>query len=418
MHFSVAAIALALGVASLVDAGKFTAKLHKHPLSKENTLSTMAAQLDLLKAKYSTRAQRPFKLGGQLAEEFSEHYLEQPAPKSRAWLQQASEGHNVPLSDFLNAQYFADISLGNPPQNFKVVLDTGSANLWVPSESCMSISCFLHSKYDSSVSETYTKNGSSFAIEYGSGSMKGFVSNDDMRIGDIRLKGIDFAEATEEPGLAFLLGKFDGIMGLAYDTISVDKIVPPFYEMINQGLIDEKVFSFYLGSSEKDGGEATFGGVDESKFEGSIRYAPVRRRGYWEVALDKIKFGDDELVLENTGAAIDTGTSLIAMPTDVAEILNKEIGATRNMLGQYTVDCEKVAGLPDLTMTLNGESYILAPSDYILELQGICASAFMGLDLPEPIGPMWIVGDVFLRKFYTVYDLGRDAVGFAKAKRA
>ena len=77
--------------------------------------------------------------------------------------------------------------------------------------------------------------------------------------------------------------------------------------MINKGLIDQKVFSFRLGSSEEDGGEAIFGGVDESAYSGEITYAPVRSKAYWEVDLEKVTFGDDELELENTGAAIDTG---------------------------------------------------------------------------------------------------------------
>ena len=142
--------------------------------------------------------------------------------------------------------------------------------------------------------------------------MEGFVSKDTLRIGDLEIKGQDFAEATSEPGLAFAFGKFDGILGLAYDTISVNGIVPPFYQMVNQGLIDEPVFSFYLGSSEEDGGEAVFGGIDDSHYEGKITYAPIRRKGYWEVELNSISLGDDELELENTGAAIDTGTSLKA----------------------------------------------------------------------------------------------------------
>lgn len=77
--------------------------------------------------------------------------------------------------------------------------------------------------------------------------------------------------------------------------------------MINQGLLDSKVFSFRLGTSEEDGGEAIFGGIDETAYTGKITYAPVRRKAYWEVELDKVSFGDDELELENTGAAIDTG---------------------------------------------------------------------------------------------------------------
>ncbi|KAI0375639.1 endopeptidase [Pilatotrama ljubarskyi] len=326
-------------------------------------------------------------------------------------------GHNVPLSNFMNAQYFAEITLGTPPQSFKVVLDTGSSNLWVPSTKCTSIACFLHAKYDSSASLTYKANGSEFSIQYGSGSMEGFVSQDVLTIGDMTIKNQDFAEATKEPGLAFAFGKFDGILGLAYDTISVNHIVPPHYNMINQKLIDSPVFSFRLGDSEEDGGEAIFGGIDDSAYTGKLEYVPVRRKAYWEVELEKVALGDDELELENTGAAIDTGTSLIALPTDMAEMLNTQIGAKKSWNGQYTVDCAKVPDLPDLTFFFNGKPYVLKGTDYVLEVQGTCMSSFTGIDINLPGGgSLWIVGDVFLRKYYTVYDLGKDAVGFALAK--
>jgi saccharopepsin len=87
----------------------------------------------------------------------------------------------------------------------------------------------------------------------------------------------------------------------------VNGIVPPVYKMIEQDLLDEPVFSFRLGSSEDDGGEAIFGGVDNDAFTGKLHYVPVRRKAYWEVELEKIKLGDDVLELEDTGAAIDTG---------------------------------------------------------------------------------------------------------------
>ncbi|TFK89830.1 endopeptidase [Polyporus arcularius HHB13444] len=325
-------------------------------------------------------------------------------------------GHGVPLTNFMNAQYYTEISLGTPPQIFKVILDTGSSNLWVPSVQCTSIACFLHAKYDSSASSTYKANGSEFSIQYGSGSMEGFVSQDTLRIGDLTIKGQDFAEATKEPGLAFAFGKFDGILGLAYDTISVNHIVPPFYQMIKQKLLDEPVFSFRLGSSEEDGGEAIFGGIDSSAFKGKIDYVPVRRNAYWEVELEKVDLGGDELELQQTGAAIDTGTSLIALPSDLAEMLNTQIGAKKSWNGQYTVDCSKVPDLPDLTLYFNGKPYVLKGTDYVLEVQGTCISSFTGLDINMPNGDqLWIIGDVFLRKYYTVYDLGKNAVGFAEA---
>ncbi|KAJ7590976.1 endopeptidase [Mycena floridula] len=325
-------------------------------------------------------------------------------------------GHSVPLTNFMNAQYYTEISIGTPPQTFKVILDTGSSNLWVPSKQCTSIACFLHAKYDSSASTTYKANGTKFEIQYGSGSMEGFVSNDDLAIGDLTLKAQDFAEATQEPGLAFAFGKFDGILGLAYDTIAVNHIVPPFYSMVNQGLLDSPVFSFRVGSSEEDGGEAIFGGIDDDAYTGKITYVPVRRKAYWEVELEKLTFGDDELELENTGAAIDTGTSLIVCPTDVAEMLNTAIGAKKSWNGQYTVECNTVPSLPALSFKFGGKDYPLDAKDYILEVQGTCMSAFTGMDINLPGGSLWIIGDVFLRKYYTVYDLGRNAVGFAQSK--
>lgn len=195
-------------------------------------------------------------------------------------------------------------------------------------------------------------------------------------------------------------------------------MVPPVYNMINQGLLDEPVFAFYLGNANNDGdqSEATFGGVDKSHYTGELITIPLRRKAYWEVEFDAITLGDNKAELENTGVILDTGTSLIALPSTLAELLNKEIGATKGFTGQYSVDCATVDSLPDLTFTLSGHDFTIGPHDYILELQGSCISSFMGMDFPEPVGPLAILGDSFLRKWYSVYDLGNNSVGLAKAK--
>jgi hypothetical protein len=210
-----------------------------------------------------------------------------------------------------------------------------------------------------------------------------------------------------------MVPRFDGILGLAYDTIAVSHVVPPFYYLVNKGLLDAPVFAFRLGTSEEDGGEATFGGIDKSAFKGELTYVPVRRKAYWEVKLDKIAFGDDDLELDNAGAAIDTGrpmstnaslnnivtrffpgTSLIALPTDIAEMLNTQIGAKKSWNGQYTVDCNTVPNLPDLTLYLGGKPYPLKATDYILNVQGSCLSSFTPMDINLPDGgSIWIVGE-------------------------
>jgi len=196
-------------------------------------------------------------------------------------------------------------------------------------------------------------------------------------------------------------------------------VTPPFYNMVQQQLVKEPIFSFWIGRSEGDviGGELTFGGVDSSKFEGQIRYAPVTRQGYWEVTMNKLLVNGTEISgMANVRAAIDTGTSLIAAPSEIADQLNSIIGAQQGDQGTYTVDCSTRPSLPFITFVFGGQNFSLSPNDYILETQGTCLSAFTGIDIPAPAGPLWIVGDAFLRAWYTVYDLGNNRVGFAKSK--
>ncbi|RMD42310.1 hypothetical protein DV735_g2816, partial [Chaetothyriales sp. CBS 134920] len=394
----IAAAAL-LGSAS---AGVHHMKLEKVPLDRQLAAASIDEQVRALKHKYTSKFQHI--LGSSSEDTFKHQAIDLSGP------------HEVPIENFLNAQYFSTVSLGTPAQEFKVVLDTGSSNLWVPSKSCGSIACYLHQKYDSDASSTYKRNGSEFGIRYGSGEVAGFISEDTLRIGDLSIKNQLFGEATSEPGLAFAFGRFDGILGLGYDSIAVNHIPPPFYNLVDQGLLDEPVFAFYLGSTE-DGTDSvvTFGGIDATAFSGKLIKIPLRRKAYWEVNLDAITFGKDTADLDNTGAVLDTGTSLIALPSTLAELLNKEIGAKKGFNGQYTVDCRKRDSLPDLTFTLSGYDFTIGPHDYILEVQGSCISAFMGMDFPSPVGPLAILGDAFLRRWYSVYDLGTDSVGLAKA---
>jgi len=397
---------LVLALLPFASAAVHRLKLHKLPPVTPNTQLETA----YLAEKYGVQRQLPIIGSGGAGRR-----LQLENDEELYWTQEEIQGgHGVPLTNFMNAQYFTEITLGTPPQSFKVILDTGSSNLWVPSTQCTSIACFLHAKYDSGESTSYAANGTEFSIHYGSGSMEGFVSNDVLNIGDLCIRHQDFAEATKEPGLAFAFGRFDGILGLAFDTISVNRIVPPFYNMIDQGLLDKPLFSFRIGS-DPDGGEAVFGGIDEGAYKGKIEYVPVRRHAYWEVELEKITFGGETLEVDNTGAAIDTGTSLIVVPTDVAEMLNTQIGAKKSWSGQYTLDCSKVPTLPVLSFHFGGKAYPLKGSDYILQVQGTCISAFTGMDINLPWGSLWIVGDVFLRRYFTVYDLEKKAVGFAEA---
>ncbi|XP_025932204.1 cathepsin D [Apteryx mantelli] len=327
------------------------------------------------------------------------------------------------LKNYMDAQYYGEIGIGTPPQKFTVVFDTGSSNLWVPSVHChlLDIACLLHHKYDASKSSTYVENGTEFAIHYGTGSLSGYLSQDTVTLGNLKIKNQIFGEAVKQPGITFIAAKFDGILGMAFPKISVDKVTPFFDNIMQQKLIEKNIFSFYLNRdpTAQPGGELLLGGTDPKYYSGDFSWVNVTRKAYWQVHMDAVDVANG-LTLCKGGceAIVDTGTSLITGPTKEVKELQKAIGAKPLIKGQYVIPCDKVSSLPAVTLTLGGKPYQLTGEQYVFKIsaQGetICLSGFSGLDIPPPGGPLWILGDVFIGPYYTVFDRDNNSVGFAK----
>ncbi|XP_034449604.1 napsin-A [Hippoglossus hippoglossus] len=329
------------------------------------------------------------------------------------------------LTNFMDAQYYGEIGIGTPPQPFTVLFDTGSSNLWIPSIHCnlFNVACWLHHRYNSKKSSTYVKNGTEFSIQYGRGSLTGYISEDTVSLAGLSVPGQQFAEAVKQPGITFAVARFDGVLGMGYPSISVDKVKPVFDSAMAAKLLPQNVFSFYISrdASATVGGELILGGTDPQYYTGDLHYVNVTRKAYWQIKMDGVEVGT-QLTLCKAGcqAIVDTGTSLIVGPREEVRALHRAIGALPLIMGEYLIDCKKIPSLPVVSFNIGGKMLNLTGEDYIMkEFQkgsSICLSGFMAMDIPPPAGPLWILGDVFIGKYYTVFDRNADRVGFAPAK--
>jgi len=316
---------------------------------------------------------------------------------------------DVVINDYQNAQYYGSMTVGTPPQTFNVIFDTGSSNLWVPNKSP-----FLASKniYDHSKSTSYQKNDTVFKIQYGSGAVSGVFSDDSINMGGYTVKNFVLAEVdnTGGMGIGYRLGKFDGICGLGWGKISVGGVKTPIEALVDTKQLPEPVFAFYLGNNQP--GELLFGGVDEKHYTGDFAYISLKSESYWEIALDGVKLNSDAASSCPT-AVVDSGTSLLAGPKDDVTAIATKLGAKSVLGKEWSIDCSKKYSM---TFTLGGKDYVLSNEDLVISSGGQCILGLMGIDIPA--GPLWILGDIFMRKYYVKFDLGQQRVGIATAKAA
>ncbi|KAJ0041655.1 hypothetical protein NL108_009069, partial [Boleophthalmus pectinirostris] len=270
------------------------------------------------------------------------------------------------------AQYFGSISIGTPPQEFTVLFDTGSSNLWVPSVHCsfLDLACWVHRRYNSKKSSTYVQNGTQFSIRYGRGSLSGFISGDTVSVAGLPVPKQQFGEAVKQPGITFAVARFDGVLGMAYPSISVAKVTPVFDSAMAAKLLPQNVFSFYISRDPLAavGGELILGGTDPQYYSGELNYVNVTRKAYWQIQMSGINVGK-QLTLCKSGcqAIVDTGTSLIVGPVAEIRALHKAIGALPLIMGEYMIDCKKIPALPVVSFSIGGIMYNLTGDDYVMK---------------------------------------------------
>ncbi|KAL7985298.1 hypothetical protein Chor_003868 [Crotalus horridus] len=284
-----------------------------------------------------------------------------------------------PMTNYLDSYYFGKISIGTPPQDFLVLLDTGSGTLWVPSTYCKTKACGNHNVFNPKQSSTYySYSEQTFVLRYG--------------FGDLSIMR-------------------------AFDTV----------RMMSQNQISEPIFSFYFSRQPtfQYGGELILGGIDPQMYTGEITWAPITDQFYWQIGIEEFSIGNKATgwCSEGCQGIVDTGTFWLTIPqqylTDFVQTVNAgSVSRGKNfeqIFGlQYAVDCNNVQNMPTITFFINGSQLPLPPSAYVFNNNGHCSLAIEPTYLPSSTGqPLWILGDIFLKEYYSIFDMGKNRVGFA-----
>uniref|UniRef100_A0A3B3QEY5 Gastricsin-like n=1 Tax=Paramormyrops kingsleyae TaxID=1676925 RepID=A0A3B3QEY5_9TELE len=240
-----------------------------------------------------------------------------------------------PLNNYADTTYYGPITAGTPPQSFQVLFDTGSANLWVDSTYCNTQACVSHTQFNPKESSTYYSNGETFYLPYGAGSLNGVFGYDMVNVGGIVIKDQQIGLSTSEPGENWVVAPFDGILGLSYPSIAAGGQTPVMDSMMQDNLLQQDIFAFYLTANEAEGSEVAFGGVDTSKYQGQIYWTPVTAETYWQIAINGFLINNQATGWCSSGcqAIVDTGTSQLTCPQQYLGYLMQSIGAQANQNG-------------------------------------------------------------------------------------
>lgn len=371
--------------------------------------------------------------------------------------------------------YSGVISVGKPAQDFRVVFDTGSGHVVVPSSACVNETCVMHRQYNISKSATalaINVDGQpvppdelcdQVTIGYGTGKVTGEFVREQVCLGEgddtcIEVSVVMAVEMTNQPFKSF---NFDGVFGLALDNLAVSPEFSFFNRLTGSDRSAALQFGVFLVDGEgSEQSEIALGGYNAGRLITPLKWAPVTRKdlGYWQVEIKAIRVGNRTLDYCQDGSCrgvVDTGTSHLGIP-------GAFVGDFTSLLstaGQADSNCREEPG-PDVELVLDGVTLSLSPENYrrpisipagvtLGSLRGVsmnsasdapasssapststavadssrsatgeapsrtCAPRLMPVNLPAPLGPnLFILGEPVLHRYYTVYDWKEKRIGF------
>ncbi|KAI0768109.1 aspartic peptidase domain-containing protein [Trametes elegans] len=318
--------------------------------------------------------------------------------------------------------YIATIQMGTPPRDFKILMDSGSADLWVGAEGCQSQAgggCGNHQFLGPKSSSSFKDSGEQFQVTYGTGAVAGNIIQDNINVAGLALDGHSFGvAAAETQDFSDDSVPFDGLMGLAQSTLSQQGVATPVEALAKAGLIDDAITSYKISrlADNKNDGEITFGALDETKFDKAtlVTFDNVADSGFWEGAMDAVTVDGKDVGLQGRSAILDTGTTLIIAPEADAAAVHKAIpGAQSDGQGGFTIPCDTNASV---ALNFAGQEFAIDTRDLVFaQADSAGKDCISGISAGQIDGATtWLVGDVFLKNAYFSTDVTKNQMSLAK----
>ncbi|EMD34570.1 hypothetical protein CERSUDRAFT_125176 [Gelatoporia subvermispora B] len=326
--------------------------------------------------------------------------------------------------------YYASVGVGNPPTQYTLIVDTGSSNTWVGANQ--------NRPYNPTSTSQFT--GDEVSVSYGSGAFAGTQGEEYL---DTVTVASGLAIQQQSIGAAFIsegMNGADGILGLGPTDLtegtlqSSGQSIPTVIDTAaEQGLISAKQVGIAFApttSTSQTNGEITFGGSDSSKFTGSLEFVPITAASPANefVGIDQsITYGSSQIpIMSQTAGIVDTGTSLLMLPSDAFQSYVQATGATPDeTTGLLTLPASQFSSLQSLFFTIGDTTYEFTadaqawPVALNSEIGGNENQIYLivgDTGSPSGAGLDFTNGLAWLERFYFVYDSGNNQVGFANTQ--
>ncbi|KAI0137291.1 aspartic peptidase domain-containing protein [Xylariales sp. AK1849] len=310
--------------------------------------------------------------------------------------------------DGTDFSYFIQADLGSAATPMYMLIDTGASTTWVMGSGCTSDACTTHNTFGPEDSKTLQDTGTPFSVEYGSGDVSGHVITDSMKVAGMSVTySFGLTNVTSSQFTSF---PFDGILGLSRSGSGN----PNFLDALKDAkLINTNVFAVSLARNSDGGndGEISFGAIDKAKYTGDVTYTSTTDSASWVIPMDDVTVGGKSAGVKDTPAYIDTGTTYaFAPPADVAAMYKMIPDSESSDDGvTWTMPCDTTASV---AFTFSGQSFTLSSKDFLSApgADNRCTGNIFGMDV---VSGAWLLGDMFLKNVYTVFDLDGSRIGFA-----